>query len=143
MVRPRKNRTVSISPDVIYFKPRGIPLRSLKEVRLTVDELEAIRLSDWMGLSQEDAGRRMDVSRATFGRIIQNARKLVADAMVNGKAIRIEGGNYRLGGGGRNIICKNCQHKWAQTQLLEDGNNCPKCNSKNAPISKDQEKENG
>lgn len=143
MVRPRKNRTVSVSPDVSYFKPRGIPLWNLQEVRLTIDELEAIRLSDSLGLSQEAAGQRMEVSRATFGRIIQNARKLVADALVNGKAIRIEGGTYRLSGGGRNFVCKSCHHKWAPTQSVESGSDCPKCNREHVPISEDQENENG
>lgn len=142
MVRPRKNRTVSISPDVSYFKPRGIPLRNLQEVRLTIDELEAIRLSDSLGLSQEDAGRQMEVSRATFGRIIQNARKLVADALVNGKAIRIEGGTYRLSVG-RHFICKSCHHQWAPKQSIEEGDDCPKCNREHVPISEDQESENG
>ena len=140
MARPRKNRMVSFNPDVSYFKPRGIPLRDLEEVRLTVDELEAVRLSDGLGLSQEDAGRRMEVSRATFGRIIQNARKLVADALVNGKAIRIEGGTYRLSGGGRNFVCKRCHYKWTRAQSVDAGNVCPKCNREDEYLSTDQEK---
>ena len=127
MVRPKKNRTVACDPDVSYFKPRGIPLRNLEEVRLAVDELEAIRLSDGMGLSQEEAGRRMEVSRATFGRIIQNARRLVADALVNGKAIRIEGGAYRLRGDRVQLVCSNCDHIWERTPSVEIDNGCPKC----------------
>lgn len=98
MVRPRKNRSVGFNPEIDYFKPRGIPLVHLEEVRLAVDEREAIRLSDLLDMSQEEAGRQMGVSRATFGRIIQRARKTVADALINGKAIRVEGGNYQIKG---------------------------------------------
>ena len=95
MVRPQKDRMVAFNPEISYFKPRGIPMIDLEEVCLTVDQREAIRLSDLLGMSHEDAGRRMGVSRATFGRIIQRARNAVADALINGKAINVEGGNYR------------------------------------------------
>ena len=139
MVRPKKNRKVAFNPDVSYFKPRGIPLRSLEEVRLTVDELEAIRLSDGEGLSQEEAGRRMGVSRATFGRIIQNARQLVADALVKGKAIRIEGGKYLLSKDCLQLVCAICDHKWDKTSNIENDKGCPKCNRRHKHISDDQE----
>ena len=141
MVRPRKNRTVSFSPDVSYFKPRGIPLRELEEVCLTVDELEAIRLSDGLGLSQEEAGGRMEVSRATFGRIIQNARKLVADALVNGKAIRIEGGTYRFSG--RSFVCRNRRHQSAPKHSFEDVEGRSEYLKEHEHSSEDQEKKNG
>ena len=98
MVRPRKNRCVGFNPEISYFKPRGIPLVHLEEVCLTVDEREAIRLSDLLGMSHEEAGKHMGVSRATFGRIIQSARKTVADALIKGKAIRVAGGNYYIKG---------------------------------------------
>lgn len=75
-----------------YFKPRGIPLSALQEVGLTLDEFEAIRLADLEGLYQEDAAKKMDVSRQTFGNIIAIAHKKVADAIVNGKALKIAGG---------------------------------------------------
>ncbi len=96
MVRPKKTDIVAFNPEISYFKPRGIPMIDLEEVCLTVDQREAIRLSDLLGMSHEDAGRRMGVSRATFGRIIQRARNAVADALINGKAINVEGGNYRI-----------------------------------------------
>ena len=96
MVRPKKDRLVGFNPKINYFKPRGIPVLDLDEVCLTVDEREAIRLADLLGMSHADAGERMGVSRATFGRIIQRARKVVADAIINGKAVRVEGGNYQL-----------------------------------------------
>jgi len=98
MVRPRKKCKVGFNPEISYFKPRGIPLFQLEEVCLTVDEREAIRLSDLLDMSHEEAGRQMGVSRATFGRIIQRARKTVADALINGKAINVAGGNYHIKG---------------------------------------------
>ncbi|MGD9061776.1 MAG: DUF134 domain-containing protein, partial [Desulfobacterales bacterium] len=76
MVRPQKDRMVAFNPEISYFKPRGIPMMQLQEVCLTVDEREAIRLSDLLGMSHENAGQRMGVSRATFGRIIQHARQV-------------------------------------------------------------------
>ena len=83
-------------PHVAYYKPRGVPLSALQCVELAVDELEALRLADLEGLYQEEAARRMNVSRQTFGRIIESARKKVADALVHGKALSIEGGPVEL-----------------------------------------------
>lgn len=79
-------------PHVAYYKPRGVPLSALQCVELAVDELEALRLADLEGLYQEEAAQRMNVSRQTFGRIIEAAHKKVADALVHGKALSIEGG---------------------------------------------------
>jgi predicted DNA-binding protein (UPF0251 family) len=92
MVRPCKCRHISGELGVAYFKPRGIPCSSLLEVTLTVDELEAIKLADLNGEYQEEAAKKMKVSRQTFGNIIEKARKKLADAIVNGKALKIEGG---------------------------------------------------
>lgn len=92
MPRPRQCRRVAQLPQTTYYKPRGVPLRALEQVALTVDELEAIRLADLEGLYQEEAAQKMNVSRQTFGRIVEAARKKVADALVNGKALSIEGG---------------------------------------------------
>jgi len=78
------------NPEVNYFKPRGVPLRNLEEIKLDIDEIEAVRLADLIGFQHEEAGAKMHVSRATFGRIIQNARNKIADAIINGKAIKIE-----------------------------------------------------
>jgi len=96
MVRPLKQRMVRQKPKSDYFKPRGIPLRELEENILTIDETEAIRLADLNGLSHEQAGEKMEVSRQTFGRIISAARNKIADAIINGKAINIEGGNFEM-----------------------------------------------
>lgn len=128
MVRPQKDRQVAFNPEVSYFKPRGIPMFDLQEVGLKVDELEAIRLSDLLGMSHEDAGRRMGVSRATFGRIIQRARKTVADALINGKAINVEGGNYKIVGSSRTFQCFNCNHEWNEPFGTGRPEFCPACN---------------
>ena len=129
MVRPQKDRFVAFKPHISYFKPRGIPMLDLDEVRLTVDEREAIRLSDLIGLSHEEAGRRMGVSRATFGRIIQRARKAVADAIINGKAINVEGGNYKLIEAPRVFICLQCHHHWEEPCGNGRPQGCPQCGS--------------
>lgn len=127
MVRPKKDRIVRHNPDVIYFKPRGIPLMRLEEVTLTVDECEAIRLADLEGLCQEEAGEKMGISRATFGRIIQQARKNVADGIINGKAIRIEGGNYRIDVQDGGFLCKYCGKNCVEPSGSESNNECPSC----------------
>jgi len=92
MPRPCKCRKVRCNPDTNYFKPRGIPLDMLEEVNLTLDELEAIRLADWESLYQEDAAKEMNISRQTFGNIINSAHKKIADVLLNAKALKIEGG---------------------------------------------------
>jgi predicted DNA-binding protein (UPF0251 family) len=131
MVRPQKNRRVAFNPKISYFKPRGIPMMQLEEVRLTVDEREAIRLSDLLGMSHEEAGRCMGVSRATFGRIIQKGRKTIADALINGKAINVEGGNYRIVNQARMFECKNCNHTWQEEKGTGRPRGCPKCEQNN------------
>jgi predicted DNA-binding protein (UPF0251 family) len=83
-------------PEVTFFKPAGIPLRDLEQVRLTVEEAEAIRLKEIEGLEQEAGAEKMNVSRPTFQRILASARQKMADALLNGKAIRIEGGNFKI-----------------------------------------------
>jgi len=92
MPRPFCPRRIRFAPGVTYFKPACIPLRVLNEVVVTLDELEALRLADLNGLYQEQAAQRMKISRPTFARIVEAARKKVADALVYGKALRLEGG---------------------------------------------------
>jgi predicted DNA-binding protein (UPF0251 family) len=96
MPRPRLCRRVKFLPETTYFKPAGIPLRKLEEVVLTVDEFEAIRLKDLEGLEQEKAAERMKISQPTFFRLLDSARRKIADAVVKGKAIKIEGGSYKI-----------------------------------------------
>lgn len=93
MPRPQNFRRIGWRPACRFFKPQGIPLSVLEKVILTEDELEAVRLADHEGLYHLDAAERMHISRQTFGRIIDAAHKKIADALVNGKALCIEGGN--------------------------------------------------
>jgi predicted DNA-binding protein (UPF0251 family) len=92
MARPRKTCHVALNPEVDYFKPRGIPLSRLSHMALEMDELEAIRLADLLGFNHTQGGALMGISRATFGRILGRARRKLADALLHGKAIRIERG---------------------------------------------------
>jgi predicted DNA-binding protein (UPF0251 family) len=90
MPRPRKPRCLRFRPGVNYFKPVGIPLRHLDEVVLENDEVEALKLHDVDGLEQTEAAKKMRISQPTFGRILDSAYKKIADALIKGKAIRIE-----------------------------------------------------
>jgi predicted DNA-binding protein (UPF0251 family) len=92
MARPFKRRLVAHEPGATYFKQRGIPMTELAEIVLGFDELEAVRLADLDGLYQEDAAEKMKVSRQTFGNIIHAAHAKIAEAIVNGKALKIDGG---------------------------------------------------
>lgn len=89
MVRPRLCRRIRIKPKAYYYKPRGIPLRHLEEIALSKEELEALKLSDFQGLNQIEAAKKMATSQSTFQRILSSARKKVAAALVGGKALRI------------------------------------------------------
>jgi len=96
MPRPKRWRWISFQPGVTYYKPRGVPLHFLEEVKLEVDELEALRLADFKGMDQIEAAKRMKVSQSTFQRILTSARKKVSEGLVRGKAIKIEGGKVRI-----------------------------------------------
>jgi predicted DNA-binding protein (UPF0251 family) len=92
---------VEHAPGFTYFKPAGVRMVELEESVLTVDEMEAIRLNDLLGMEQEEAAKKMGISQSTFHRLLISARRKIADAIVNGMAIRIEGGNYSFGRGRR------------------------------------------
>jgi uncharacterized protein len=130
MARPRQCRRVGSIPESNYFKPRGIPLSMLEEVVLTVDEFESVRLADLEGLYQEQAAERMNVSRQTFGRIIESAHQKVADALVGGKALKIEGGDFEMASV-RKFKCYDCQHPWDLPYGTGRPENCPSCKSEN------------
>ena len=89
MVRPLKPRRVYFNPNVVYFKPRAVPLSVLEEVDLRVDELEALRLCDLKNLDQVEAAEKMNISQSTFQRILSSARRKVSLALIEGKAIKI------------------------------------------------------
>ena len=89
MVRPLKPRRILFNPDVVYFKPRAVPLSLLEEVDLSIAELEALRLCDLKDLEQGEAAKKMKVSQSTFQRVLTSARKKVSEALIKGKAIKI------------------------------------------------------
>jgi predicted DNA-binding protein (UPF0251 family) len=96
MARPRRFRRINFMPNVTYFKPIGIRLRDLKETELTFDELESIRLSDVEKLSQLEAAEKMQIHQSTFQRNLARAREKIANALVNGQAIKIHGGVFKM-----------------------------------------------
>jgi predicted DNA-binding protein (UPF0251 family) len=101
-------------------------MSSLQETILTVDEFEALRLADLEAHSHAESAAKMKISRATFGRIIEKARHTVSDALVNGKAILIEGGNYRSKNG-LYFHCRNCRCRWKLANGAGKNKNCPYC----------------
>ena len=131
MGRIPKFRCVASVPEVTFFKPVGIPYRLLKEVCLSVEQAEAIRLKDLEGLEQTDCARRMNISRPTFHRVLSAARGKLADALLNGKAIRIEGGTFEMAV--RRFYCIN-GHQWEvsfQDMVNKPPRLCPTCESPN------------
>lgn len=153
MPRKRKPRWVNFVPEVTYFKPRGVSLSSLEEVGLTIDELEAIRLTDLEGLEQIMAAKKMKISQSTLQRVLKEVHKKIAEALVKGKAIKVEGGEVvmprwgrgfgRGGGRGRmggpltagpggSCICTNpeCKNEvFHQVGVPCYQMKCPKCGS--------------
>jgi len=146
MPRPRRFRKVCFEPNVTYFKPAGVRMIDLEESILNVDEFEAVRLKDLGGLDENTAAKKMNISQPTFNRLIASARKKIADAIVNGKAIKIEGGVYKMvgfgkGRGGRGrmggpfgagpggtCVCPKCKHEVShQVGVPCYQMKCPKC----------------
>ena len=129
--RPTRCRRVDFLPEVTYFKPAGVPMAVLQEIQLSVEEAEAIRLKDIEELEQEDCAQKMDISRTTFARVLNSARRKMADALLNGKAIRIEGGNFEMAT--RRVRCID-GHEWDvpfEAMISGDPQSCPTCNTPN------------
>jgi predicted DNA-binding protein (UPF0251 family) len=132
MSRPVKLRYVAQLPSTGFFRPMGIPASSLQGVHLSLEEAESIRLKDLEGLEQEECAERMHISRPTFHRILALARRKLADALTNGKAIQIEGGNFGLPQS--RFKCNNDGHEWnVPFEALARGLplSCPACSSVN------------
>ncbi len=129
MPRPRKRRRLWHEPRPAVFKPIGIPLRRLTPVTLLHEELEALRLADLEGRYQEESAEQLGVSRSTFQRILVDARRKVVQALVDGAALHIEGGTFRVAAIGWQ--CGECGHRWE----IEHGSGmgqparCPACGS--------------
>jgi predicted DNA-binding protein (UPF0251 family) len=117
-------------PRCGLFKPAGVPCSSLEEIVLTVDEMEAMRLADLEGMYQEQAAQQMNISRQTFGRVIESARRKVAQALCRGQALRIEGGIVEVVTM-RKFQCYECQHVWELPHGTGRPQECPKCASAN------------
>lgn len=131
MARPRSPRSVVGRPVALLFKPGGVP--ALSQVRMTLDEFEAIRLADLEALQQETAARRMGVSRQTFGRVLGTARRKVAQALVLGQALRIEGGAVSPDAP-RRARCPYCSHPCRATAGPEACASCAPTLVKLGPV---------
>ena len=156
MPRPRIRRRICFNPHIHHFRPMGIPIKTIQESILTHEEAEAIRLIDYEKIGQAKACKKMQVSQPTLSRILKSAREKTADALINGKAIKIQGGDFKMvqprrrgmgrsmgrsmGGGGRmggfaagpggNCICPKCGYKEPQIRGQPCMNKkCPKCQS--------------
>jgi predicted DNA-binding protein (UPF0251 family) len=123
--RPLERAVLGLPPALLY-KPAGRPARGLESVHLAIDELEAMRLVDHQGLSQEEAACLMGVSRQTVGRIVESARKKVADALLNAKALEIGGGPYQVAPA--ELVCLACDSHWPAAQTYPE-TICPTCGS--------------
>ena len=116
-------------PQVTYFRPPEVPLASLQEVHLSVEEAEAMRLKDLEELEHEECAQKMNISRTTFSRVLASARQKTADALLNGKAIRIDGGNFEMAV--RRFRCLN-SHEWDvpfETMITAPPQFCPTCHT--------------
>ncbi|MEN8157242.1 MAG: DUF134 domain-containing protein [Bacteroidota bacterium] len=127
MPRPQFNRIVHEPPLFSEFKPVGVRGSELKRIILTLDEFEAFRLADQLGYTHAIAAHEMEISRSTFSRLIEKARKKIADFMIHGTLLSIEGGSVHFR---TNIIqCRECGHMFKinmEKQITE----CPACHSK-------------
>ncbi|WP_238881812.1 DUF134 domain-containing protein [Clostridium sp. YIM B02551] len=133
MARPTKFRNVEFFPKDTYFIPIGKPKCQIEEVVLKVEELEAMRLKDIEELKQEECAEKMQVSRQTFQNIIDSARKKVAIALTEGKAINISGGNYTTNF--CKFKCLDCDADY-DINYEQDKRVCPKCGSKKVLCNK-------
>ncbi|TFG88708.1 MAG: DUF134 domain-containing protein [Gemmatimonadales bacterium] len=126
MSRPHCCRRISGKPAASLFKPAGIPARKLDAIVMTLDEFEALRLADFEGQYQEPAAERMSVSRSTFGRILDSAHRKVAEVLIEGKALRIEGGPVHTEPQGR-FRCRRCALQ--REGVVREAGECPRCHT--------------
>jgi len=129
MPRPPKCRWVGKLPRGITFKPLGFPIRRCGFVDLQLDELEALRQAHLNGKTQEEGAEDLGISRSTFGRILENAHRKVADALVNHKTIIIDGGPITMDK--RHFHCQDCGHNWEEPFGTGRPAHCPSCRSAN------------
>lgn len=89
MPRPRRKRRINLQPNVLFYKPQGIPLKHLKSIEISLEEWEALRLKNIQNLNQTEAALKMKTSQSTLQRILTNAQRKIGSAIVNGWAIKI------------------------------------------------------
>lgn len=145
MPRPPCCRRVAGLPPCSMFKPAGVLASSLEQITLGLDEMEAIRLADLLGLYQEDAARQMNVSRQTFGRIIKAAHKKVAEALTQGKVLCIAGGSVEMARK-RVFRCRQCKARWELPCGTGRPQKCPECKQDDifrVPCEKDPQQDSG
>lgn len=130
MPRPCKCRRIAFKPESRLFKPAGLPGRLLSQVRLGLDELEALRLADLEGLYQDAAAEHMGVSRPTFARLLAEARRKVAEALLESKALVFKGGNVRMAAM-RVFECNECGTRFEVPFGTGRPSECPNCKSTN------------
>jgi uncharacterized protein len=137
MPRPKCCRQIGFMPGKTCFQPEGATSSSFEAVFLTLDEYEALRLADLEGLYQEKAASRMNISRQTFGRIIEAARRKVADVLVNGKVLKIEGGSVSMNQE-RPVRCPRCRRAMSSDCSDRHEMSCPHCrvHAKNQTVLK-------
>jgi uncharacterized protein len=131
--RPKCCRNIGLMPENTSFKPEGVKVSSCDEVQLTLDEFEAFRLAHYEGMYQEQAASLMNVSRPTFGRIIESAQNKIADFLVNGKALKITGGEIFVINSNLNP-CENCKRSSENCERGKDGRRCPYCRKNNRNV---------
>jgi uncharacterized protein len=129
MPRPKRRRTVVNPPIMEGFRPFGIPMKDLEPIILLYEEYESIRLLDYVGLTQLESSEQMNVSRPTLTRIYEKARRTIAQAFVEGKAIFIEGGNYHT-----DDFWYKCTNCLKLNISKEEINSCVYCNSESLSI---------
>jgi uncharacterized protein len=126
-MKPKKVREVFLPPKVVFFKPQGKLLRDTKIINLNIDEYEAIRLADYEKLNHYESSKMMNISRPTFTRLLESAHNKISSAIVEGKGIKIEGGEFKFSG--RVFQCNQC----GQFQYLKNEEDskriCSNCNS--------------
>ena len=128
MSRPKKERVVFRPPLHTEFKPIGVQRSGLELLPLGLDEFEAIRLADYLGMEHTEAAAEMEISRSTFTRLIDKARKKISCFLIEGKHLQIEGGNIHFRG--NRIRCHDCGHMF-NIAFEANVDNCPGCGSKN------------
>ncbi len=131
MPRPPKPRRVGFFPTVTYFSPGGVQVPEAGEIIINIDEWEALRLKDYLGLDQQESAEYMQLAQSTFQRILTSARTKLAAAIIEGKTIRIEFGNHKIVG---RWFCHSCGYEWENLLDAKRGRNqlCPSCGTEHS-----------